>query len=547
MPTLVTINQQTLPATAGVSIFDCAERLGVRVPTSCNKNGKCRECLVEVVAGMEHLIPRTPEEKHLTGKFRLSCRAQVNDDNGAVVCHTLKRGSMRIEESSADLPACIHDVPLEPAVTREGNSILLDGKPLTISSGPILGAAMDLGTTTVVVRVIDLESGATVAGASFENPQRFGGSDVMARISYDTTHSGRLLQRTLLGYLNHCLEEMPIDPKCIYELIVAGNATMRDLFFGLNVESIGQKPYRSITEHELLMGQRDSTTLTSTGRKLHLPIYPDARVLGLPLIGSHVGADTSACLLAIALHREDRLVAMMDIGTNTEIVCGNRKRILAASCPAGPAFEGGAISCGMPGLEGAIERVRLRDDGRTEFDVIGGGVPEGICGSGLVDALSEFRRKDLIDSYGRFADGADRFEFDRANNIYLSESDISELAQAKGANVAGLCVLVNSYGVPFDDIETFYLAGGFARHLDVEAAKRIGFIPDLPTERIRKIGNAAIEGASLALRSTSQRAILEKLVRTIGHVELETDAHFFDHFVEGCQFAPVRQTIGNLK
>ncbi|HWD92645.1 MAG TPA: ASKHA domain-containing protein [Verrucomicrobiae bacterium] len=537
MPAQVTLNDRTLAAADGASLFECAESLGVRVPTSCNKNGKCRECLVEVTAGLEHLNPRTKEEEHLGGQFRLSCRARVSG-GGTVVGHTLRRGGLKIEESSSDLPAAAHDIPLAPAVTRDGDYILLDGKHLCAAPGPVLGAAMDLGTTTVVVRVIDLESGATVAGASFENPQRFGGSDVMARISYDSSHPGRLLQRTLIGYLNHCLEELPVNSRNIYELVIAGNATMRDLFFGLDVESIGQKPYRSLTEHELMEGRRESTELVSTGRQLHLSIHPDARVLGLPIIGGHVGADTAACLLAIAMHREERLVAMMDIGTNTEIVCGNRQKILAASCPAGPAFEGGAISCGMSGFEGAIERVRLGDNGPVTFEVIGGGAPAGICGSGLVDALGEFRRTDCMDSYGRFADGADRFVFDRERNIFLSESDISQLAQAKGANVAGLRILVNRYGVGFADLETLYLAGGFARHLDVEAAKRIGLIPDIPTERIRKIGNAAIEGASIALRSILQRALLGKLVRGVGHVELETDPDFFDHFVEGCQFSP---------
>ena len=536
MPAQVTIDDRTIAA-GDASLFECAERLGVRVPTSCNKNGKCRECLVEVTAGLEHLSPRTKEEEHLGGQFRLSCRARVNGD-GIVTCHTLRRTGLKIEENSNDLPEAARDIPLDPAVTRDGDYILLDGKPLCAEPGPVLGAAIDLGTTTVVVRVIDLENGATVAGASFENPQRFGGSDVMARISYDTSHPDRLLQRTLTGYLNHCLEEMPINSRNIYEVVIAGNATMRDLFFGLNVESIGQKPYRSITEHELMDGRRESTELVSTGRKLHLSIHPDARVLGLPVIGSHVGADTAACLLALAIHQERRLVAMMDIGTNTEIVCGNREKILAASCPAGPAFEGGAISCGMSGFEGAIERVRLGDNGRTAFEVIGGGAPAGICGSGLVDALSEFRRAGCMDSFGRFADEADRFMFDDERNIFLSESDISQLAQAKGANVAGLRILINRYGVEFADIETLYLAGGFARHLDVEAAKRIGFIPNVPSERICKIGNAAIEGASIALRSVPQRALLGKLVRSVGHVELETDPHFFDHFVEGCQFSP---------
>ena len=538
MPVKLIINSQPIEAAPGLSLFDYAERLGVRVPTSCHKQGKCRECLVEVVEGRERLSAPSEEERHLKGDFRLSCRARVTAESGPIVCHTLRRSAMRIETDAA--PGALGtSAPLEPAVTRDGDRVLLDGEEIDRSAGALHGLAMDLGTTTVVLRLIDLESGRRVATTSFENPQRFGGSDVMARIHYDTEHKGRLLQRTLLGYLTHAIEDLPVDPLSIYEVVVVGNPTMRDLFFGLDVYSIGQRPYRSITEHERLEGKRETTCLTVEARRLRLPIHPRARVVGLPLISGHVGADAAACLLAIDLAREERLVALMDIGTNTELVVGNRHRILAASCPAGPAFEGGAVSCGMPALDGAIERIAIGDTGGVEAQVIGGGPPEGICGSGLVDLLGELRRTERMNALGRLHGGEGRFAVDETRDISLLEGDISELAQAKGANVAGLRIVLGRYGLESDEVERFYLAGGFARHIDVAAARRIGLIPDLPDEKIVQVGNAAIEGASIALLSRARRAELEGLVRRIEHVELETDPDFFDHFVMGCQFRPL--------
>ncbi|MBF0280017.1 MAG: DUF4445 domain-containing protein [SAR324 cluster bacterium] len=539
MPVLVEINLQKAEAASGSTLFECGEKLGVPIPTSCRKNGKCRECLLEISEGMACLSPRVKEESHLSGQFRLACRTKITADMGKVTCNTLKRGSLRIEESSSDLPLSAFEVPFDPAVTRKGNTIFLDGEPIAVSDGPVLGAAVDIGTTTVVLRVIDLETKKTVAETSFENPQRFGGTDVLARISYDTENKDKLLRRTLLGYLSQCLKDLPIEPANIYEMAIAGNATMRDLFFGLNVESIGQKPYRSLTEEEMLAGNRESTSLAVSNRKFGLPIHNDARIYGLPLIGSHVGADTAACLLAIDLDHEEHLVALMDIGTNTEIICGNRKRIMAASCPAGPAFEGGAISCGMPGMEGAIEKVSLQGEGEAQLTTIGGKQALGICGSGLVDALSELLRLNQINASGRYNSGEDKFFLNQELNIYLSENDISELAQAKGANVAGLQILLKNYGVRFDELDVFYLAGGFARHLDIEAAKRLGLIPNLAAEKFKKIGNAAIEGASIALFSTSRRRDLEKMVKKIPHVELETDPDFFDYFVDGCQYMTI--------
>ncbi len=546
MSATLTINGQTCPATLGASIFDLAETVGVQVPTSCNKQGKCKECIVEIVTGGGILSPLTEKEEHLGGNFRLSCQARIAAETGEIRCHTMRRGSMRIEQGALGLPTTGQKMELDPAVTRDGDRILLDGEEIARSAGPIHGLAMDLGTTTIVLRLINLETGELVADASFENPQRFGGSDVMSRIHYDEVHGGKLLMRTLSGYLSQVIKSFPVDPLTIYEMVVVGNSTMRDLFFRQNVHSIGQSPYQSITEIEMAQGVRDSTVLVDNARRCLLPIHPKARIYGGPIISGHVGADAAACMLAVDIANEPRRIAIMDIGTNTELVVGNRERILAASCPAGPAFEGGAISCGMPGLEGAIEDVKIRDDGTFELGVIGSGddpakprAPEGICGSGLIDLMSELLRTGRMNELGRFEDGSERIALDAANEIYFLESDVNELAQAKGANVAGLQVVFSRYGIDFKDINLFYLAGGFGRHIKVDAARRIGLIPNLPEEKVVRVGNASIEGASIALLSMRKRRELEALVKRVEHCRLETHPRFFDFFVDGCQFRPV--------
>src|SRR5688500_11660239 len=279
MSVTLTINGQTTDAPHGASIFERAEQLGVQGPTSCRKNGKCKECIVEVTEGMQLLTPHTEHEEHLKDNFRLSCQCSVIPaaDDGEVKCHTMRRGQMRIERHALGLP--LRDkVALEPTVTRDGDRILIDGVEVDRREGPIHGIAMDLGTTTCVLRLIDLETGELVADGSFENPQRFGGSDVMSRIQYDTTIGKHLLMRTLAGYLTHAIEAFPVDPKSIYEMVVVGNSTMRDMFFRLDVYSIGQTPYRSITEIEIADGKRSTTSVTMTGRHALLPINPKARV-----------------------------------------------------------------------------------------------------------------------------------------------------------------------------------------------------------------------------------------------------------------------------
>jgi len=543
MAVTLTINGQSIQSTDGRSLFDYAEAMGIDVPTSCRKQGKCKECMVEVVDGMSALSAIAEPERHLKGNFRLSCQSCVTAAEGHVRCHTMRRGHMRIERHSFGLPIGNREFALDPAVTRDGDRILIDGVEVERSTGPILGIAMDLGTTTVVLRLVDLETGELIADTSFENPQRFGGSEVMSRIAYDTEHPGKLLMRTLAGYLTHAIEKFPVDPKTIYEMVVVGNSTMRDLFFRQSVYSIGQTPYQSITEIEMAEGLRTTTSLSQSGLRSLLPIHPKARVYGAPVISGHVGADAAACMLAVDLAHEERLIAVMDIGTNTELIVGNKHRILAASCPAGPAFEGGAIACGMPALDGAIEAVAIADDGTFQLNVIGGVSPEGICGSGLVDLLSELLRTGRMNDMGRFEDDIHRIALHHGNapdeDIFLLESDVNELAQAKGANVAGLHAVFSSYGIEFDDVEVFYLAGGFGRNIRVEASKRIGLVPSLNSSKIVQAGNTAIEGATIALLSKRMRQELEDLVKRVEHCRLETHPDFFNFFVEGCQFKPV--------
>jgi uncharacterized 2Fe-2S/4Fe-4S cluster protein (DUF4445 family) len=513
------------------SLFESAERAGLHIPTSCAKQGRCRECLVEVEAGAEHLSEPSPEESHLQGNFRLACRAHLVRD-GEVRCHTLRRNALQIEEAFADDAA---SRAVDPIVERVGKAAVRDGEVIETHAERILGLAVDLGTTTVVVALFDLESGVRLATQAFENPQRFGGSDVIARIHFDTTHPGRLLQRTLLGYLQRAINALPCSNHDIFEMTVAANTTMRDLLFGLDVHSVGQMPYQSLTEQQLQRGEVETTSLSMPAKTLRLPLHPRAMVYGLPLIGSHVGADAAACLLATGMGDREAVSVLMDVGTNTEVIVGNRERLVAASCPAGPAFEGGGLSCGVPGLDGAIEHLTVDEHGQTTYQVIGGGDPIGICGSGLIDLLSELRRTGRMSAQGRLANGEGSFAVG-PHGIRLTEFDINALAQAKGANTAGLLVTLRRFGIDVRKVRTFYLAGGFATHVDVDAAQTLGLLPSLPASAFVKVGNASLQGAAMALRSAADRQRLEDHVRRIEHLRLETDPEFFNYFVDGCQF-----------
>jgi uncharacterized 2Fe-2S/4Fe-4S cluster protein (DUF4445 family) len=522
------------------SIFEYANSLRVRVPTSCNRSGECHECIVEIKRGLDALNSPTEEEKFLRDNYRLACQAYVADPDADVEFAILRRQPRILTQSIK------RSVPLEPAVSRRGNDVYFGDERIDSYKGSIYGLAVDVGTTTVVMNLTDLESGEVLHTASFENPQRFGGSDIMHRISYDGGEFQGELRQVMLSSLNFEIgwmaRELGFHRRNIYEAVIVGNSTMRDILFGIDVQPIGEKPYKSRIEEEMLRGERETTALHTSGRDLGLRIFPKAHVYSGPLIASHVGADVAADLLAIGMDEQDDVVMLVDIGTNTEVVVGNKHRLKAASCPAGPAFEGGEVLYGMPGYVGAVEAVKLHGDS-CECRTIDDGEPQGICGSGLIDLLAELRRTGKMNQLGVFADGSKEFFFLPEKGMSLSRADISALAQAKSANFCGQYIVLRNYGVEIDRIDKLYLAGGFANYINTESAVDIGFLANFPQEKIVKVGNASLEGATIMLLNTGMRDVAEEMARKIEHIELETTPDFFDIFVDGCMFDPMTTSI----
>lgn len=520
----------------GKTLFDYADELEMQVPTSCGRTGICHECVVEVKQGMEALCARQDQESFLRENYRLACQAIVENPELEVQFAPLRRRP-KILVTACEKPL-VHD----PVVQVQGNTVSYDGVTIDRYRGHLYGLAVDVGTTTVVAELVDLQQGRSVCISSFENPQRFGGSDVMHRISYDGGPFRGELHKAIINALNHEIQEMSrtlgLNRHEIYEIVVAGNSTMRDLFFNLDVQSIGQRPYKSEIEHEYLAKKRQTTALWEDARGLGLRVNPRAKVFGMPLVASHVGADTAADLLAIDMDSQQDVVMLVDVGTNTEVVVGNARRMLAASCPAGPAFEGGLVKYGMPGADGAIESLRL-EGGRWCYHTIGDTEPQGICGSGLIDLLAELRRHEQMTPKGVLRDKLFELTIVPEHGITFSREDASNLAQAKAANYCGQLIVMRQFGINPAEVSKLYLAGGFANYINVTSAIEIGFLPPVPQERIVKIGNAALLGTKEALLSKRKRQSLESLLKRIEHVELETTPDFFEVFVEGCQFKPM--------
>ena len=533
---------QSLPLVAGKTIFDYADELAVRVPTSCGRTGLCHECVVEVKAGQSSLRAPTEPEAFLRGDYRLACQAVIEHSDEDIE-FSLLRSNQKILSSRPP-----KDVSLDPAVHREGDNVFYGDQVIDKYRGRMYGVAVDLGTTTVVAELVDLETGESIYLASFENPQRFGGSDVMHRISYDSGPFHGELHNAVINTLNQELREMcrrlAMRRQMIYEITVAGNSTMRELFFNLDVKSIGERPYKSPVEHEYLVGERETTALVEDARKLRLWAHPRAKVYAAPLIASHVGGDMAAALVAVNIESQTESVMIVDIGTNTEVVVAHEGRLMAASCPAGPAFEGGGIRYGMAAVDGAIETLRL--NGAAQYETIGGDEPRGLCGSGLIDLLAELRRHGRMSPKGVFADKSREMTIVPKRGITFSREDASNLAQAKAANYCGQFIVMRKLGLRPADIGKLYLAGGFANYVDVANAIEIGFLASVREERVVKVGNAALQGAKELLLSKSKRESLDKLVKRIEHVELETTPDFFEVFVEGCQFKPMPPDLNLL-
>ena len=544
--TVVSHDGESRPLDVGKTIFDYADELAVEVPTSCQRTGECHECVVELKKGIEALVDPTEAEQFLRENYRLACQATIALADIDIEFAPLRRKPRILEPPKREVPG-----EISPMVVLEEDEILYGDLPIDRFRNKYFGLAVDLGTTTVVLELVDLATGVSAAVASFENPQRFGGSDIMNRISYETEKGAHgELQKAVVTAINEGIRDMCRDvgirPPHIYEIVVAGNSTMRDILFGLDVQSIGQKPYKSLIEYELLEGVRDTTALTVDTRSVGLRANRNAKLHGLPLIASHVGADAAACLEAIDLSANGETAMLVDIGTNTEVVLHHEGQLYAASCPAGPAFEGGLVTYGMSAYDGAIESIQLGPDGTAaEYSTIGDAPAIGLCGSGLIDLLAEVRRNDIMTPKGVFTDDRKRFEMtiipDRG--ITFSKEDASNLAQAKAANYSGQLIVMRTAGIDPGDIQHLYLAGGFATYINVRNAIDIGLIAPVPEERVVKVGNASIDGARALLLSKEKRARLNELVKTVTHIELETTPDFFEIFVEGCQLYPMPDVL----
>ena len=544
----ITSDGKVYQLTPGKTIFDYADDLTVQVPTSCFRTGQCHECIVEIKRGMDSLRPPNEAEAFLRDNYRLACQAVVLNIDEDIEFAPLQRSprilthTVTTDDGTAEL---------NPRVTHRDGVVYYHDEPIDRYRGHLYGLALDIGTTTVVANLVDLENGKTVSVSSFENPQRFGGSDIMNRISYDGEFQGEL-RRSLIAALNSEIMEVcerhHFVRQEIYEIVVAGNTTMRDIFFKHDVQSIGQKPYKSLIEHEYREGTRSTTSLIEKVRRLGIRANPKAMVYSLPLIASHVGADVAADLVSIGIPAQDEVIMLVDVGTNTEVVVGNAKRMVAASCPAGPAFEGGGIEYGMPAYPGAIESVKW-NDGQLNYETIGGETPEGetpqgLCGSGLISLLAELRRNNQMSPKGVFADRKQRvMSLLPEHGITFSREDASNLAQAKAANYCGQYIVLRHFGCVPKDITKLFLAGGFANYVNLQDAIEIGFLAPVPEANVVKIGNAAVAGATAVLLSDQKRADIEAFVNNIEHIELETTPDFFDIFVEGCQFNPMPVTL----
>lgn len=535
----ITCDGKAYQLTPGKTVFDYADDLTVQVPTSCFRTGQCHECIVEIKRGMDSLQPPNEAEAFLRDNYRLACQAVVLDIDTDIEFAPLRRSPRILTHA---ITTDNDGAELDPRVTHSDGSVYYNDEPIDRYRGHLYGLALDIGTTTVVANLVDLENGQTVSVSSFENPQRFGGSDIMNRISYDGEFQGEL-RRSLIAALNSEIMEMcerhNFVRQEIYEIVVAGNTTMRDILFKQDVQSIGQKPYKSLIEHEYREGIRSTTSLIEKVRRLGIRANPKAMVYSLPLIASHVGADVAADLVSIDIPSQDEVVMLVDVGTNTEVVVGNAERMVAASCPAGPAFEGGGIEYGMPAYPGAIESVRW-NDGQFNYETIGGETPQGLCGSGLISLLAALRRNNQMSPKGVFADRKQRvMSVLPEHGITFSRQDASNLAQAKAANYCGQYIVLRHFGCAPEDIKTLFLAGGFANYVNLQDAIEIGFLAPVSEPNIVKIGNAAVAGATAVLLSEKKRADIEAFVSNIEHIELETTPDFFDVFVEGCQFKPM--------
>jgi uncharacterized 2Fe-2S/4Fe-4S cluster protein (DUF4445 family) len=413
------------------------------------------------------------------------------------------------------------------------------------TSDKLLGVAVDIGTTKVVAYLIDLNTGALLATESMPNPQIPYGEDLMSRISYTIKNKdgASILQRTIVDGVNSLIsklcESQKVPAEEVMEVMLVGNTAMHHLFFGIPARHVAAAPYAPAVR----------TPISVTPGHIGVNMYPFGRVSALPNVAGFVGADAVADLVSSQLYKDKQIGMMIDIGTNTEIIAGNREKLISCSCASGPAFEGAHIKHGMRASTGAIERVWI-DPSTYEVSLrtVDDAPPRGICGSGIVDAVAEMFRTGIVDESGRLAlkleksgvrksgQGYPEFVLAKGNetstgdDITITQHDIQEIQLAKAAIFTGVAILMRKLRLRCSQLSRVYAAGAFGTYVDASSAITIGMYPDVPVERIKFIGNAAGSGARMCLRSAKMRRVAEQLSRRIRYVELAAEKDFQTEF-----------------
>lgn len=488
------------------TILEHARQLGIAIDAECGGRGTCGKCRVRVNRGREALCPPTEAEQilNLGPDERLACLAQVVAP-GDVYVYVTSAGAYTILSDTVR-----QDIELNPAVTREGESVIWHGpagdQALGDYDGEMLGLAVDVGTTTIACQVLDLQSGETLATVTRKNPQGAYGDDVISRIDHTMRHEDGLaeLQATVISAVNDTLNELArrdgLNAAHIYEAVAVGNPTMRNIFFGLDVKPLGVIPFEAPSKDPINV-RADS---------LGLKINPAANVYGPALIGGHAGADCLADIIAARMHEADKPCMIIDIGTNGEVAIGNSQRIMTASCAAGGAYEGATVSSGVGAIAGAISNVFI-NNGDIRVETIGDQPAIGICGSGLIDLLAQLLKAGIMTQKAKL-DG----EFHLTDSITLSQQDVYQLITAKAGLRTDQDLLVEYYGLKLDQVDKLFLAGGFGNYINVDNAIAIGLLPDVG-DRVVKIGNAALAGAADMLLSLELRRASEVWAAKIEH------------------------------
>ena len=577
---------RTLSAPKGGNLLSVLRQGGVPVDSPCGGQGRCGKCTVELVEpeGVRALPACTvtvtqPLTLRLPRPAGDTVILSQGEDRPVPVAPLVRWIPVSLEDWDApsmwdglagaiagaahlapeDVLPAPRLLPRLEALRRDGVrtawALLWKNQPLELTAQPPQSCLMafDLGTTTLVGYLLDGLTGETLAVASAANPQAAYGADVISRAEYAVQGGGAELRRcvedALATLVRQAAEEAGRSPEQILLAAVAGNTCMHHLWLGLSPASLIQAPYRPVLR----------APLDLPAAACRLPIHPVGRVLALPNLAGFVGADTAACLLAAGFHRRERPALLVDIGTNGELVLGDRRRRLACSTAAGPAFEGANISQGMRGGPGAIDHVTLEGD-TLRCHVIGGGKAAGLCGSGLVDAAARLLALGVIDATGRMAgaeelppalagrivqrDGQPAFVLTPPSDsrdgqpVVLTQRDVRELQLAKAAIAAGIALLAQSWGIALGDIPEVLLAGAFGSFMDLDCAYAIGLLPPELEGRARPIGNAAGTGARLAALSAGQLRLCTRLAGETACLDLAAHPEFQTRYFTAMNFGP---------